>query len=71
MKRLVINGGKALKGDIYVGGSKNAAVAILPATLLTEEPCLIENVPNVSDVRIIIKILKNLIFAHPVYSPPM
>ncbi len=60
MKRLVINGGKALKGDIYVGGSKNAAVAILPATLLTEEPCLIENVPNVSDVRIIIKILKNL-----------
>ena len=60
MKRLVISGGKALKGDIYVGGSKNAAVAILPATLLTDEPCLIENVPNVSDVRIIIKILQKL-----------
>ena len=60
MKKLVVNGGQALRGEITVGGCKNAAVAILPATLLTEEPCVIENVPDVSDVRIIIEILKKL-----------
>lgn len=60
MKKLVINGGKALFGEISVGGCKNAAVAILPATLLAETPCLIENVPDVSDVRIILEILKKM-----------
>ena len=60
MKKLVIKGGRALQGEITVGGCKNAAVAILPATLLTEEPCIIENVPDVSDVRIIIEILRKL-----------
>lgn len=60
LKKLVIRGGKPLHGEVMVGGSKNAAVAILPATLLAEEPCIIENVPDVSDVRIIIEILKKL-----------
>ena len=60
MKKLVIKGGQVLRGEVAIGGCKNAAVAILPATLLAEEPCVIENVPNVSDVRIIIEILKKL-----------
>ncbi len=60
LKKLVIRGGNSLHGEVTVGGSKNAAVAILPATLLAEEPCVIENVPNVSDVRIIIEILNKL-----------
>lgn len=60
LKKLVINGGKALIGEISVGGCKNAAVAILPATLLVETPCLIENVPDVSDVRVILEILKKM-----------
>ena len=60
MKKLVIKGGQVLHGEVAVEGCKNAAVAILPATLLTEEPCLIENVPDVSDVRIIIEILRKL-----------
>ncbi len=60
MKKLVIRGGNPLRGEVTVGGSKNAAVAILPATLLAEEPCIIENVPDVSDVRIIIEILKKM-----------
>ena len=60
MKKLVINGGRPLKGDITIGGCKNAAVAILPAALLADEPCYIENVPNVADVRIMIEIMKKL-----------
>lgn len=53
-----MRGGSPLVGQIDIIGAKNAAVAILPAALLCDEPCVIENVPNISDVRIIGDILK-------------
>ena len=60
MEKFIINGGKPLKGDIWVSGAKNSAVAILPAVLLLDVPCIIENVPDISDVKICLKILKGL-----------
>lgn len=53
-----IEGGKKLSGEIEVRGSKNGALAILAATLLTPEPCVIKNVPLVNDVLAMIEILK-------------
>lgn len=58
MDKLVIKGGTKLKGDVIIGGAKNAAVAILPATLLINGVCTINNLPNISDVKIICNILK-------------
>ena len=59
-KKFIINGGKPLNGSILVSGAKNSAVAILPAALLLDVPCIIENVPDISDVKICLKILKGL-----------
>ncbi len=50
MDRFVVNGGKALQGEIEVGGMKNAAVAIIFATILNEDECIIRNLPDISDV---------------------
>ena len=58
MNKLVINGGNKLKGEVTISGAKNAAVAILPATLLINGVCTINNLPNISDVKIICNILK-------------
>ena len=58
MDKLVIKGGTKLKGEVIIGGAKNAAVAILPATLLVNGICTINNLPNISDVKIICNILK-------------
>lgn len=55
-----INGGKPLNGTVSISGAKNAAVAILPAALLVSGPCRIENVPDISDVRIMLDILKQM-----------
>ena len=60
MDKFVINGGKPLKGEVRISGAKNAAVAILPAVLLTDEPCVIENLPNISDVATILKAMQAL-----------
>jgi len=60
LEKLVINGGTPLRGTISVSGCKNAAVAILPATILAEKPCIIENIPDVSDVEIILGIMREL-----------
>lgn len=57
MDKYVVNGGRPLIGEVTISGAKNAAVAILPATILAEGPCIIENIPNISDVSIIIRIL--------------
>jgi len=59
MEKLVVNGGTPLKGEVVIGGAKNAAVAILPAALLIDGVCTIENVPNISDVRYYIDILRS------------
>jgi len=55
-----IEGGKPLSGSIPVSGAKNAALPIFAATLLTEETCLLENVPNLSDIRFMGQILEHL-----------
>ncbi|MEG6572626.1 UDP-N-acetylglucosamine 1-carboxyvinyltransferase [[Clostridium] cellulosi] len=60
MDKFVIHGGNQLHGEVEISGAKNAAVAILPATVLAETPCRIENIPNISDVFIIMDILKQL-----------
>lgn len=60
MEKYVINGGIPLKGFVDISGAKNAAVAILPATILAKGPCIIENIPRISDVSIIIEILYSM-----------
>ena len=60
MARYEINGGKPLNGTVTISGAKNAAVAILPAALLVSGKCRIENVPNISDVRILLNILERM-----------
>lgn len=60
MEKLVINGPTRLQGEVNISGAKNAAVAILPATLLIDGVCTLENVPNISDVKIICTILEKL-----------
>lgn len=60
MEKFVINGGKALKGEVHISGAKNAAVAILPAVMLADSPCIIENLPEISDVAAILKVMQAL-----------
>ena len=60
MARYEINGGHPLNGTVTISGAKNAAVAILPAALLVSGKCRIENVPNISDVRILLSILDGM-----------
>ncbi len=60
MEKLVVTGKTPLKGEVVISGAKNAAVAIIPATLLINGICRIENLPNISDVRAYCDILKEL-----------
>ena len=60
MNKYQIQGGNRLHGTIQISGAKNAAVAILPAALLVDGVCRIENVPQISDVTLILQILREL-----------
>ncbi len=60
MEKFVINGGKPLHGEVTISGAKNAAVAIVAATILCDEPCVLENVPEISDITICMKILSSM-----------
>ncbi len=60
MAKYVINGGTRLEGSVTISGAKNAAVAILPAALLVKGKCRVENVPDISDVRILLSILEDM-----------
>ena len=60
MNQYVIQGGKPLSGVVTISGAKNAAVGILPATLLVNGTCRIENVPDISDVRLLLEILDSM-----------
>ena len=60
MEKLVINGPTPLKGEVSISGAKNSAVAILPATLLIDGICTINNVPNIMDVKLSCEILEGL-----------
>ena len=51
MDKYVIKGGCRLTGEVNISGAKNAAVAILPAVILSDSPCRIENIPDISDVK--------------------
>lgn len=60
MEKFIIRGGNKLKGDVLISGAKNAAVAILPACILVKGKCRIENLPEISDVKLFLKILERL-----------
>ena len=59
-ERMLITGGNPLEGEIRVSGGKNTAVAVIPATLLCDEPCTIENLPDIEDVHALVDILRKL-----------
>ncbi len=60
MERFVVEGGRRLEGSIRPGGNKNAALPILAACLLTDEPILLRNLPDIEDVRVMLQILEGL-----------
>ena len=60
MKRIIIEGGKTLEGTIKISGAKNAAVALVPASLLCDEPVEIDNIPDISDIDDLEEILLHL-----------
>ena len=59
-ERMLITGGHALEGQVRVSGGKNTAVAVIPATLLSDDPCTIENLPDIEDVHALADILVEL-----------
>ena len=58
MEKIVINGGKPLMGAVEISGMKNAAVAVILSSILIEDRCVLENLPNISDVTISLDILR-------------
>ena len=60
MARYEITGGMPLNGEVTISGAKNAAVAILPAAILVAGKCRVENLPDISDVRILLDILEDM-----------
>jgi UDP-N-acetylglucosamine 1-carboxyvinyltransferase len=61
MSKLLVSGGKKpLQGSVRISGAKNAAVAIIPAAVLTSAPVRLENLPEISDIRILVEILQSL-----------
>ena len=60
MDSILIRGGRRLEGEIFVSGSKNAALPILIASLLTEEPCIFEGVPDLVDIHTVLRLLSGL-----------
>jgi UDP-N-acetylglucosamine 1-carboxyvinyltransferase len=67
-RALRIRGGNPLRGDVTIGGAKNAALPLLAATLLTAEPCVLNNVPSLSDIQTMTLLLESL-GAHVDYEP--
>src|SRR4051812_15163572 len=60
MERFVVEGGRRLEGSIRPGGNKNAALPILAACLLTDEPIVLRNLPDIQDVRVMLQIIEAL-----------
>lgn len=58
--KIIINGGKPLKGEVTVSGGKNSAVAIIPAALMSDDVCYIENIPAIEDVLVLKKMMETL-----------
>lgn len=57
LEKFVIKGGRRLTGEVTISGAKNAVVAIIPAVILADGPCILENIPQISDVSISLRIL--------------
>lgn len=60
MDKFVITGGHPLMGEISISGAKNAAIAIIPATILSDDVCRIENIPDITDVSAMIRIIADM-----------
>ena len=61
MEKFIINGGTPLKGEVEISGAKNAALAIIPAAILSQDVCVIENLPcSISDIGYMMKILNQI-----------
>ncbi len=60
MKKIIIDGGQEISGTIKISGAKNSIVALIPASILTSGKCVIKNVPDISDVRILLEIMREL-----------
>ena len=59
-ERLLITGGNPLMGEVRVSGGKNTSVAVIPAVLLSDDVCTIENIPDIEDVHVLADILESL-----------
>ena len=57
MKKIIINGGRPLKGEVTISGAKNSVVALIPATILADEIVTLDGVPDISDVASLIDIM--------------
>ena len=57
---LIVQGETHLNGEVTISGAKNAAVALVAATILCDEPCVLENVPEISDITKCMKILREM-----------
>ena len=60
MEKYVIKGGRRLEGEVTIAGAKNAALGILAAAVLTDEECIIENVPHVQDTKVLLAAIENI-----------
>ena len=60
MEQYVIKGGNPLNGEVEIGGAKNAALAILAAAIMTDETVTIDNLPNVSDINVLLQAMKEI-----------
>src|SRR3990167_4339335 len=60
MQRFIVEGGANLKGTVNISGSKNAAIKMIAASLLSSEEIILSNVPNISDVEVIVNMVRNL-----------
>ncbi|MDB9808978.1 UDP-N-acetylglucosamine 1-carboxyvinyltransferase [Yoonia sp.] len=60
MDSIIVKGGRELNGQIHIAGAKNAALALMPATLLSEEPLTLTNTPRLSDIKTMTELLRSL-----------
>lgn len=59
-ERMLITGGQRLEGTVHVSGGKNTSVAVISASILSQTPCVIENLPNIEDVNVSVETLRHL-----------
>jgi len=60
LEKIFVSGGNPLRGEVHIGGAKNAVLALLAGTILTRDNCRIDNIPNISDVSVMLNILHQL-----------